>query len=454
MALSERAFAIQVVKTLREAGYKALLAGGCVRDELLGLTPQDYDVATDAPPEKVRRLFRRTVPRGLSFGVVDVLGPKTDSGVLTVEVATFRSDGSYSDGRHPDAVVFSTPEEDARRRDFTINGMFLDPLENRLIDFVGGQEDLQRRMLRAIGDPRTRFAEDRLRMLRAIRIATCFELQLDSETEQAIRLMADQIKEISAERVAKELRLLLVAPRRARGIQLLDQTGLGPALLPELQEMKGLAQGPPHAPTGVLWDHVLTVLELLGDAPSFPLALAALLHDIGKRRTLGRTPDRYTFYFHEDVGRRMASDICLRLKLSNFERERVEWLVKKHQILCDARLMRTSKLKAILAHPGIYELLALHRADALASGRSTDHVEYCKKLLKEWNESELNPPHLISGHDLSILGLKPGPIYKKVLDEVRAAQLDGSISSRDQALELVRAILRREAGQSEGPSTG
>src|SRR5438874_887249 len=261
--MTEREFALEVVQRLRSAGYQALWAGGCVRDELLGLVPKDYDVATDARPEEVRRLFRRTLALGMSFGVVQVLGPRTATGYLSVEVATFRQ-------------------------------------------------------------------------------------------------MAGQIPVVSAERSTDELRQLLVHPRRARAVAMLMDLGLVAAILPELLAMKGLPQGPPNAPTGDLWEHVLSVLDLLGPDPSFPLALATLLHDVGKPRTVGRTPDKYTFYYHEHVGRRLASDLCLRLKLSTAERERVEWLVEKHQFLCEARAMRTSKLKVTLNHPGIRELLALH----------------------------------------------------------------------------------------------
>src|SRR5207253_3745413 len=329
--MTERDFAISVVRRLQEAGHQALWAGGCVRDERLGLTPKDYDVATDARPEEVRRLFRRTVAVGMSFGVIEVLGPRTDAGMLKVQVATFRSDGAYSDGRHPDAVVFSSAREDALRRDFTINGMFFDPIDNQLIDYVGGQEDLQAKLLRAIGDPTARFAEDKLRLLRAVRFATRFDLALDPATEQAIRAMADQVTVVSAERIAEELRRLIVYPQRSRGVNLLYQTGLAAAVLPDLLPTMGLPQGPPSAPTGDLWDHVLAVLDHLGPTPSFPLAFAALLHDVGKPRTVGRTPDRYTFYYHEHVGRRMAEEIGLRLKLANAQRERNEWPVEKPQ---------------------------------------------------------------------------------------------------------------------------
>jgi poly(A) polymerase len=439
--VTEREFATDVVKRLRDAGHQAFWAGGCVRDYLLGLSPKDYDVATDARPEQVRAIFRRTVAVGMSFGVVQVIGPRTAGGPLRVEVATFRSDGVYSDGRHPDNVVFASAREDALRRDFTINGMFYDPVDERVIDYVGGREDLQARRLRAIGDPTARFREDKLRLLRAIRFAARFDLTLDTATAAAIGPLALQIREISAERIAEELRKLLVDRHRARGMHLMDATLLVQSILPELLEMKGLPQGPPHAPTGDLWEHVLKVLELLGDEPSFPLAFAALMHDVGKRRTVGRTPDRYTFYSHEEVSRRMASEIGARLKLSNAERERIEWLVKKHQFLCDARQMRPSKLKMMLVHPGIRELLQLHRADALASARSTDHVEYCEQLLQEWTEADLNPEPFISGHDLRRMGLEPGPKYKEILDKVREAQLDGTITSRSQALELVKRLL-------------
>lgn len=462
--LSERDFAIDVVRRLRDAGYEALWAGGCVRDELLGLMPKDYDIATSAHPEQVRQLFRRTIAVGMSFGVIEVLGPRNPGELLKVQVATFRSDVSYSDGRHPDAVIFSSAREDALRRDFTINGMFFDPLENRLIDYVGGQDDLQARILRAIGDPVQRFDEDKLRMLRAVRMATRFELDIDPATADAIRGMAPQIGVVSAERIAEELRKLLVHPHRARGMRLFMDLGLAQPILPELLPMQGLPQGLPRSdapalpPPGLpgpavadgtidLWEHVLRVLENLEPSPSFPLAMAALLHDIGKPRTVGRTPERYTFYSHEHVGRRMAGAICERLKLSNDEQNRIEWLVEKHQILSDARQMRPSKLKTLLIHPGIRELLELHRADAQAAGREIDHVAYCEQLLREWTREDLDPPPLLTGDDLIQAGHKPGPIFKRLLDAVREAQLDGTIRTKDEAWALVQRLLA-EAGEA------
>lgn len=463
--LSERDFAIDVVRRLREAGHEALWAGGCVRDELLGLVPKDYDVATSALPEQVQRLFRRTVAVGMNFGVIEVLGPHTAEGVLKVQVATFRSDVSYSDGRRPDAVVFSSAREDALRRDFTINGMFFDPLENRLIDYVGGQKDLQARVLRAIGDPAQRFEEDKLRMLRAVRIATRFDLQIEPATAESIRVLAPRIIVVSAERIAEELRKLLVDPHRARGMRLFMDLGLAKPILPELVPMRGLPQGlprpdalalpPPGLPGSAadgaldLWEHVLRVLDNLGPAPSFPLAMAALLHDVGKPRTVGRTPDRYTFYNHEHVGRRMAAEICERLKLSNDEQKRIEWLVEKHQILSDARQMRPSKLKTLLIHPGICELLELHRADAIAAGRDTDHVEYCEQLLRHWTKDVLDPPPIITGDDLIQAGYKPGPIFKKLLDAVREAQLDGTIGTQQEAWDMVKRLAAEDPSEPE-----
>jgi poly(A) polymerase len=446
--MTEREFATDVVRTLQAAGFRALWAGGCVRDELLGFAPADYDVATDARPDLVKRLFRRRNEIGASFGVIQVIGPRGPGGEwLTVEVATFRSDGTYTDGRRPDAVTFSSPEEDARRRDFTINGMFFDPLANELVDYVGGKADLDAKVLRAIGDPAARFTEDKLRILRAVRIATRFGLAVDPATLAAGQKLAPEIRAVSAERIADELRKLLVHPRRAWGVELLREFGLLDPILPELVPTIGLPHGPPAAPTGDLWGHVVRVLDAL-DGPtwpaeqpvSFPLAFAALLHDVGKPRTVGRTPDRYTFHGHEHVGRRLAEDICRRLRLSNDELTRVCWLVERHQYLADAPSLRPSRLKPILVHPGIGELLALHRADALASGKSLDHVAFCEKVLRETPPEELDPTPLVTGDDLIAWGRKPGPDFKRILDALREAQLEAQVRTREEAVEFVRKL--------------
>jgi poly(A) polymerase len=440
--MTPREFSIDVVRQLRGAGFQALWAGGCVRDELLSESPHDYDVATDARPEKVQELFRRTVAVGASFGVVEIIGPRLDGEHVKVQVATFRSDDSYSDGRRPDSVRFSSAEEDALRRDFTINGMFFDPLENKVIDYVGGQADLAAKVLRAIGEPRHRFEEDKLRLLRAVRFAARFDLTLDPATADAIRAMACQLPVVSAERIAEELRKMFTDRRRTRALRLMDEVGLLAVVLPEVARMHGTPQGPPAAPSGDLWEHTLAVVERLPAQVSFPLALATVLHDVGKPAALGRTPDRYTFHGHEHIGRRIAEEISGRLKLSNAERERICWLVEKHQYLSDAPSMRPSRLKPVLAHSGIEELLTLHRADALASNRSTAHVEFAEAKLRQWTASgDLSPPPLLTGNDLAAMGIPQGPMYKRLLDAVREGQLDGTLTSSQQAHDLVRQMM-------------
>ncbi|HEY2909401.1 MAG TPA: CCA tRNA nucleotidyltransferase [Gemmataceae bacterium] len=400
--MSEREFAIEVVRTLQQAGYRALWAGGCVRDELLGLTPHDFDVATDARPEQVMKLFRRSVAVGAAFGVIEVIGPRGPHHQhLTVEVATFRSDGAYLDGRRPNSVTFSSPEEDAQRRDFTINGMFFDPLAGQLHDFVGGQADLQARVLRAIGDPIARLTEDKLRVLRAVRIAARFDLTIDPATLEAARRIAPQITVVSAERIAEELRKLLAHPNRSRGVRLLAECGLTPVIFPEL----------PAAPSIVL-DH-------LEPYASFPLAFAAFLQGMDKRG---------------------AEAIADRLKLSTAEKTGLAWLVRNREALADAPTLRLSVLKPILAHPGIGELLALHRAIARAGSRVTDHVEFCERMLRDTPPEELDPPPLVSGDDLITAGLAPGRDFKRLLVAVRDAQLEGQVRSKEDGLKLVAEI--------------
>jgi poly(A) polymerase len=431
---AHRQFAIDVVRQLRGAGFEALWAGGCVRDLIAGQRPSDFDVATDATPERVMALFRRTVPVGVSFGVVRVLGPE---GAGEVEVATFRSDGEYHDGRRPESVRFGTPREDAARRDFTINGMFLDPISDAVIDYVGGRDDLQARVLRAIGDPAERFAEDKLRLLRAVRFAARFDLAIEPATRAALVAMAGQVRVVAAERIADELRKMLVHTSRARALDLALEVGLVAALWPEVAAMKGLFQGKPAQPEGDLWDHTLLVLENLPPSPSFALALAALLHDVGKPRTKGLQDGRVTFYNHEQVGARIADEIGRDLRLSNADRQRVVWLVEHHQYLGEARKMREAKLKRILSTPGIDELLALHRADALATDGDTSEVDYCESYRRDLPTGPLDPPPLVTGHDLQRHGLTPGPRFAVILDAVREAQLDRLVSSKREALDWI-----------------
>jgi poly(A) polymerase len=447
---------MEVVAKLQDAGQVALWAGGCVRDLLLGQTPADYDVATSSTPEQVMAILPyRAVTVGISFGVVRVLAPRHPG--IEVEVATFRSDGAYIDGRRPESVHFSTPELDASRRDFTINGMFWDPVSGRLIDYVGGREDLDRRVLRAIGDPRERFREDKLRLVRAVRMASRFGLSIEPATGSAIRAMAPEVLAVSAERIAQELRRMLVHPSRVRAMELALDLGLLGAVIPQAVKMRGLFQGKPVQPEGDLWDHTMLVLALLPPDPTFTLAMAALLHDVGKPFTRSVQHGRWAFHNHEQVGSEIADKVARRLKLSNSERERVAWLVRYHQYLGEATRLRESKLKRILAEPGIEELLALHRADAMATTGDTSQVDYCEAYLRDQPTGPINPPPLLTGHDLARHGLKAGPQFKVLLDRVREAQLDGLVHNKREALEWVDRELRSAdrpfAAGRGGPST-
>ena len=407
-----RKFAIHVVRRLRQKGYQALWAGGCVRDHLLGVQPHDYDVATAARPDEIRDLFgrRRTLALGAAFGVITVLG-RRDEG--QVEVATFRSDYGYSDGRHPDHVTFSSPEEDARRRDFTINGMFYDPLDQRVIDYVGGAEDLRKRCIRAIGDPTERFAEDRLRLLRAVRFTAGLDAELDSRTAQAVTHWAPRICEVSGERVAGEMRRMLVHSTRAQAVELLRRYGLLNAIIPEAH--------PPGESAG-RWAQMLRLLEAL-QTPSFSVALAALLWE----------PQR-----SELVEDRVAT-LSRRWRLANAEAALVQLVLEYEGLILQGRTARWPQLQRILIHPQIQELMVFARAVAGDCERSQAAIEYCQQRLAQ-DPGQLNPTPLISGTDLAALGIPPGPIYSDLLTRARDAQLEGQIQDRESALQLVERI--------------
>lgn len=428
-------FAVSIVERLREAGYEAYWAGGCVRDLVLGRQPKDYDVATNARPAEIRDLFgrRKTLDIGAAFGVVAVVGPP-QSGM--VEVTTFRYDVGYSDGRHPDGVTFTTAQEDAQRRDFTINGLFYDPLGNdesrRVIDFVGGMEDLGRGVVRAIGDPQARFGEDKLRMLRGVRFAATFGFALDDTTRQAIVELAPSIIVVSAERIAQEMRLLMVLPGRAPAVQLLRETGLLAAILPELVPLAERLVALDRPELGNLWQRTLAVLDRLSQ-PQFPLALAALLHAAA-------------WHSHEPPGGEGAHQaaaivpqVAERWRLSNKESERAAWLVDHHRALVDAQRMPWPQLQRLLISEGIQDLLNLHQAIAEAAGRDASHVDFCRGRL-ELPSEELNPPPLLTGDDLIRHGIPQGKIYKTLLDQVRDAQLEKTIVSREEALALAERI--------------
>lgn len=438
-------FATQVVRTLAGAGHRALFAGGCVRDKLLGTEPKDFDVATSARPEEVMRLFPHTVPVGVAFGVVRVMGERLaeDEAPLQVEVATFRTESGYSDGRHPDSVAYAGAEEDVRRRDFTINGLLYDPLKGEVVDYVGGRDDLARRRVRAIGDPRTRFQEDRLRMLRAVRFASALDFELDGATLGAIKDEAAAIHAVSAERIRDELSKMLTGPRPRQAMELFKRSRLLKEILPEVDALEGVAQPPEFHPEGDVWVHTLMLLEQLEHAP-LTLALGALLHDIGKPPTFTVT-DRIRFNEHDKVGASMTEVLLRRLKFSNESVERVVALVQHHMVFKDAQRMRRSTLKRFLRMVHFDEHLALHRLDCLACHGKLENYEFCRAQLGAQSGKDLRPPPLVKGDDLKAMGFQPGPRFKQILSDVEDKQLEGAIETRDAALAYVRESYRPDA---------
>jgi poly(A) polymerase len=436
--------AMKVVRKLRAAGFEAYLAGGCVRDLLLGLEPSDFDVATNAIPEVVLEMFDRTFAVGAKFGVV--LVAPADGGFVT-EVATFRSDGAYSDGRRPDAVRYSqTAEEDVRRRDFTINGLMLDPLRalnperlrDGVLDYVGGIRDLDTGIVRAIGRAELRFGEDHLRMLRAVRFAARFGFELEEGTKRAIQTLAGKVRGVSRERIRDELTKMLTEGHARRAFELLDETGLLQEVLPEVARMKGVEQPEQFHPEGDVWIHTLMLLEQLEPNCSETLAWGALLHDVGKPPTFRRAPDRIRFDGHVEVGVKMAAEICRRMRFSNEETAQILALVQNHMRFMDAGRMKESTLKRFLRLPDFEEHLALHKMDCLAGSGYLEHWEFMREKLRSLPEEEVKPKPLLSGRELIAAGYKPGPRFKEILREIEDAQLEGSISSVDQALRMVR----------------
>lgn len=439
-ALREQ-LALEIVRTLRGNGYKAYLVGGCVRDRLLGIAPSDFDIGTGAVPERVLALFPGSELIGAHFGVAMV----TRGRGVHVEVATFRSEGVYSDGRRPAGVSFETdPALDARRRDFTINGLMQDPFSGEILDFVGGRADLERRIVRAIGDPEQRFREDHLRMLRAVRFAARLGFSIDPGTLEAIRRCAPSILKISAERIRDELIRILTEGGARYGMELLDESGLLACILPEVRAFHGVEQPPEFHPEGDVWRHVLLMLDELKN-PSTALAFGVLLHDVGKPPAFRRAPDRIRFDRHAEIGAEMANAILNRLKFPNEEAGQIVSLVANHMRFKDVRQMRLSTLKRFLCLPHFDRHLELHRLDCLASNGYTDSYEFVKQKLGELGQEELRPPPLITGRDLIGEGYRPGPAFGRALEAVENAQLDGEISTRDAALARARAVLNEGA---------
>jgi len=424
----------EIAARLRENDYIAYFAGGCVRDMVRGLTPKDYDIATDARPEAVQKLFPRTYAVGAHFGVIIVL----ENG-FQFEVATFRSDEGYIDGRHPSAVRFSSPEEDAKRRDFTINGMFYDPVAEEVIDFVGGRADIAAKLVRAIGDPAERLAEDRLRMLRAVRFATVLDYKIDNGTWKALVANAPSINQISAERIRDELVRILISPNRVRGWDLLDSSGLMRVILPEIDVMKGCLQPEQFHPEGDVFQHTRLMLQFLPEKVSVPLVFSVVLHDVAKPRTA--TVDetgRIRFSGHDRLGAEMTEEIMRRLRFSGAEIEATVEMVRQHMVFKDVPKMRVAKLKRFMARPTFEDELELHRVDCEGSHRMLDNYEFLLRKREEFANEPIIPLPLVRGDDLIALGLKPGPKFGEILEAAETQQLEGKLRTREEALEWVK----------------
>jgi poly(A) polymerase len=449
--------AMSVARTIRCAGHQAYFAGGCVRDLLLGRIPKDFDVATSATPDEVMALFPKTKSVGAHFGVILVsssaaYNTEQEECAFDIEVATFRNDGIYTDGRRPDAVRFSDdPKEDVVRRDFTINGMLLDPiafdessdLEASVRDFVGGRADLEAKVIRAIGDPAIRFAEDKLRMLRAIRFAARLGFQIDPTTMAAIRAQAASITKVSTERIASELTMMLTEGHARRAFELLDESGLLVYVLPEAVKLKGVEQPPQYHPEGDVWIHTMLLLEKLPAEVSPTLAWAALLHDIGKPATFtapkpGVTGDRIRFNNHVEVGVRMSEVILHRLRFSNEDAEQIIALVKNHMRFGDILNMRQATLKRFVRMPKFEEHLELHRMDVLSSNGKLELYEFARKNFRDDPDEAARPKPFVSGRDLIVAGYRPGVQFKEMLEFAEDAQLDGVVTTRAEALAALR----------------
>jgi poly(A) polymerase len=435
MTSRERAFF--VVQRLRQEGHEAYFAGGCVRDMLLDKPPQDYDITTSARPENVRQVFAETIPVGAQFGVILVLVEGQP-----FEVASFRHDGPYLDGRRPSQVRYGSLEEDVRRRDFTINGMVYDPIADRVIDLVEGRRDLELRRIRAIGDPARRFEEDRLRMLRAVRFAASLDFAIEGATFAAIERLAPAITDVAWERIGDEITRILMEGGANRGFKLLGQSGLLKILLPEVAALKGTEQTPDYHPEGDVFEHTLLLLSRL-EAPTETLAYGCLLHDVAKPLCFRKEGERITFYGHTDQGAAMAEAVLKRLKRPRSVWERVAYLVRNHLRHVQAPQMRLSTLKRFLSEEGIDELLELARIDALSSNGDLSYYQFCRERLASLKQDEIRPAPLVRGGDLIELGYVPGPLFGEILHQVEEQQLGGELTSREQALDWIKENYRR-----------
>lgn len=423
--------AISIVQKLRKKGHEAYFAGGYVRDLLMKRKRTDIDIATNATPDQIIKIFPKTIEVGKQFGVIIVLYKK-----FQFEVATFRSDFDYKDGRRPTKVKFVTAEEDVKRRDFTINGMLYDPIENKVLDWVGGKKDISKKIICTIGNPADRFCEDKLRILRAVRFASTLSFKIDKKTKDAVKKLSKNIKQISAERIRDELIKIFTGANPDKGLLLLDKTSLLKTILPEVSKMKGIAQPDKFHPEGDVFDHTLLMLKLAKN-PSCELAFAVLLHDVAKPLTMTKT-DRIRFNEHDIKGAEIAKKIMRRLKFSNAEIKTVYELIKNHMRFMHVKKMRESKIKRFLSMEDFPLHLELHRLDVVGSHGKLDVYNFCKKKLKEYSKAPIIPRPLITGADLIKLGFKPGPIFKNILEFVKDLQLENKIKTKKKALKQVQ----------------
>jgi poly(A) polymerase len=437
--------ALLIVNRLRAAGFSAYLAGGCVRDRILGLKAKDYDIATDARPESVAGLFNHTLAVGAKFGVMLVI-----VGGEQFEVATFRAEAGYTDGRRPSAIRFGSLEEDVKRRDFTIGGMYLDPETGKIIDLVGGMRDLRAGRIRAIGDPELRFAEDHLRMLRAIRFAARLNFSVDPATWFGIQRSAPKIVQIAPERVGEELTMIMTQGGAARGLDLLVDSGLAAVIIPEVLPLRGCPQPVNFHPEGDVYVHTRLMLSMLPRGCAETLAFGALFHDIAKPQTLEIEADgKMTYYGHTDIGGRVAEYVLQRLRRPRAVQLRVAYLVHNHLRMMMAPRMRPATLKRMLAEDGFAELLELSLLDTLSAGSQLGFYHFCRRAMTTMSMAEIRPPRLITGDDLITMGLEPSPIFKQILREVEDHQLDGTLTTQEEALRYVREHYHAPASQHE-----
>ncbi len=450
--MNKELLAESIVRRLQEHRYEAFFAGGCVRDRLRGEEPRDFDIATSASPEQVQAIFKKTVPVGVQFGVILVVEEKTP-----FEVATFRSEGNYQDGRRPSEVSFSTVEEDAKRRDFTVNGLYYDTKKKQVIDLVGGRKDIEARIIRTIGDPQKRFEEDHLRLMRAVRFAVQLGFSIEEETWRAVKQLSSLIATVSSERIRDEFSKILCSPQPERGLRLLDEAGLLKEFLPEVEVLKGVEQPIEYHPEGDVFIHTMMLLEGLKNAP-IELAMGALLHDIAKPATFVRATDRIRFHGHDTLGAEMSEVICRRLTFSREQTTLICELVVQHLRFKDAFQMRPATLKRFLSLPRFDLHLELHRLDCMASHKKLDAYHFVKA---KWEQMLSEPPpplKLVGGKDLIRLGLKPSPEFAKILHAVEDQILEGNVKTKEQGIAFVKANYlkaapkkKKAAGKKKSP---